>query len=586
MDNIYENHFIFLKHISQYCFILLKINKNIFQYIYFYLLKKYIIKKEREGLMDKKRIVILGGGFGGVYTALHLEKYHQSNLEITLVNRENYFVFQPMLAEVVGGSVGILDTVSALRKMLKKTTLLIREIEAIDMAQSEVILAPQFTHSPLKIHYDYLVLALGGITDFSKSPGLQEHAFPFKNLADSLVIRNRVIDAIEAAAIEENPTLKQKLLTFLVGGGGFSGTEIVAEVNDLVRKLIKAYPTIDPKEAKVILVHSKERLLEHELCDNLGRYAEKILRKRGVDIRFNAKLKSATPEEAILDNGERIPCKTVISTVPGAINPLLDQIDLPKIKGRMEAEATLQVKGQKHPVIWAIGDCAAIPHLSNGKGLCPPTAQFAIRQAKVLAHNLVATLKGKECKNFSFKALGMLGALGHRSAVAEMLGFIKCSGFIAWVLWRLIYWMKLPGISRKVKVGISWLLDMVIPSEAVQLKITPSQGVAQLHFETGETIFNEGDVGDYLYIIVDGSVEVLKKVDGASKQIATLGRGEYFGEMALLNQKSRSATIRCTAPTNVLALRAQDFGLLIANLKDLKSSFEETEQNRRKELEK
>ncbi|MBI3211961.1 MAG: FAD-dependent oxidoreductase [Simkania negevensis] len=533
-----------------------------------------------------EKIIILGGGFGGVYTAMHLEKHLRKNktlYEIILINRENYFVFQPMLAEVIGGSVDLLDTINPLRKLLPHTTLFIRDIESIDIDKKQVILSPKFSHTPFALDYDHLILALGNVTDFRGTAGLHEHALPFKNLADTLAIRNQLIDVLEAASTEKNEELRKKLLTFVVGGGGFSGTEVVAELNDFVRKLAKKYPSINRKEIRVILVHSKDRVMDREMSPSLGHYAAKLLRKRGVEILFNTLLISATPEEAVLSSNQRIACKTIISTVPSSPNLLIEPLHLPFDKGKIVTDSSMLVKG--HSNLWALGDCAAIPNLTNG-GICPPTAQFAIREAKILAYNLLATLKGKKKKEFRFKALGMMGALGHRRAVAELFGKFKFSGTIAWILWRLIYWIKLPGADRKLKVAIAWLLDILLPIEAVQIKTVPDKGIAELHFEPGEIIFHQGDIGDYLYIIVRGEVEVFIMEKGKEKVVAKLGQGQYFGEMALLNQRSRSASVRCLNPVDVLALKKNDFGILIANFAHLRRDFEETEQKRREEIEK
>ena len=536
--------------------------------------------------MRRKQIVILGGGFGGIYTAMHLEKLQKKykNFDIHLVNKENYFVYQPMLAEVVGGSLGILDTVSSIRRLLPNSELYIRDVEAIDIDKKVVSLSPQFSHSSYKLYYDHLVLALGNVTDFRGTPGLHEHALPFKNLADSIAIRNQVIDAIETASNIHDPIFRKQLLTFVVGGGGFSGVEAVAEINDLAKKMAKKLPRISPDEIRVVLVHSKNLLMERELSESLGKYAAELLQKRGVEILFGRRLASATPEEAILADGSRISSKTIISSVPSSPNPLIETLDLPKEKGKIKTEGSLRVQGRDD--IWAIGDCALIPLVKEDNKPCPPTAQFAIREAKVLAKNIIAKNDGKPEEDFYFKALGMLGALGHHSAVAELFGKFKFSGILAWALWRMIYWMKLPGIDRKIKVMFSWMLDMLIPIETVQLKIAPSQGIAQLHFESGEIIFHEGDVGDYLYIIADGQVEVLKEDDNKKLQpICTLGKGEYFGEMALLNEKMRSATVRAKSSCNILALKNRDFGMLIANFSELRENFENTEKCRRKELE-
>lgn len=525
-----------------------------------------------------ERIVILGGGFGGVYTALYLQKRlkRKKDIEIALVNKDNYFTYQPMLAEVVGGSVGVLDTVSSIRSLIPNARFFFREIESIDLNQNCVELSPKFDHSTYKLHYDHLVFGLGNVTDFHDSPGLHEHALPFKNLADALVIRNRVIDAIEAAANEGDAQKRRELLTFVVGGGGFSGTEVVAEVNDLARKLADEFPQIDQKDIRVVLVHSKDRLLEREMNEKLGNYAGKLLQKRGVEIIFGQRLVSASPHEAILDNGDRIDSKTIISSVPSSPNPIITNLNLPLDHGKIKTDGGMLIEG--HTNLWAIGDCALVPLEKRG-GFCPPTAQFAIRQAKVLANNICAAINGGTHESFDFKALGMLGALGHHRAVAELFGKFRFSGIFAWMLWRMIYWVKLPGVVRKIKVAVSWMLDMLIPNENVQLKIAPTQGITKLHFEKDDVIFHEGDIGDYLYIIVGGSVEVSSKEKG---RICDLKKGEFFGEMALLNENRRNATIRSNEPTDVLALRKTDFGALIANFSQLRESFEQTEQTRRK----
>jgi NADH dehydrogenase len=528
-------------------------------------------------LESKKRIVILGGGFGGMYTAYYLEKLIKKHpdIEIVLINRDNYFVYQPMLAEVVGGSLGILDTVSNLKGLLKKTKIYIREIEAIDLEKKTIYLTPRFSHSHEPISFDYLVIGLGNVTDFKGMPGLHEHALGFKNLADAVSIRNRLIEIVEDAANTENPILKKELLTVVVGGGGFSGTEVVAEINDFIRRIAKNYPTISKEDIRVVLVHSKDRLMERELSPSLSHYAEKILKKRGVEIIYNTQLIAASQQEAVLSDGRRIQAKTIVSTVPSSPNPLLVGLDLPQEKGKILCEDTLQVQGIPH--LFAVGDCAKIP--LNG-GFCPPTAQFAIREAKTLAFNILAAIHGQKQKTFFHKTLGMMGALGHQRAVGEFFGIIKVSGFFAWLMWRAVYWVKLPGIDRKLKVLFSWILDMLIPPESVQLKLEPSQGIMPLHFEANEIIFHEGDIGDYLYIITKGKVEVLKNIEGKSTPVATLCQGEYFGEMALVNQRTRSATIRCIEPTDVLALKKRDFGLLVSSFSQLKQEFERSSKQR------
>src|SRR6201988_2515317 len=525
------------------------------------------------------RVVILGGGFAGVYTAMYLEKALRrgKDLEIVIINKENYFVFQPMLAEVVSGSIGILDTVSPMRRMLPKPDLHIREIELIDTHSQTITTTPGFSHQPNMIHYDHLVLALGNVTDFRGLRGLPEHAIPFKNLSDALYIRNHVIHALEEAPIEHRDAkLRSELLTFVVAGGGFSGVEVAADLNDFVRSVIKNYPQIDPEEIKVVLLHALDRILP-EMDEKLALYAQHILTRRGVEIRLNTRLAAATRVEAILANGDRIPTRTLISTVPSSPNQLIDTLKLPKERGRLKVDSSLLVEGTNN--VWGLGDCALVPMKAGG--LCPPTAQFAIRQAKTAANNIVASINGGERKLFQCKELGKLGALGHRSAVAQVLG-INISGFMAWFMWRSIYLMKLPGWGRRLKVAASWTLDLVLPPELVQLKLGNTQSVVHEHFEPGQDVFREGDIGDRLYIITQGKADVIRKNGEDDVHLAQLGAGEYFGEMALLNQTTRNATVRCVEALDVLSIPKRDFSALAANLPTMRENIEKVMAQRRR----
>lgn len=530
--------------------------------------------------MTKQRIAILGGGFAGVYTAMYLEKYckHLEDVEVALISRDNYFTYQPMLSEVVGGSLGVYDTVSSLRSLLPKTTLYIREVSEIHAIEKEIHLSPNFNHKNLCLTYDHLVIALGNVTDFRNSPaGLHEHALPFKNLSNALSLRNHLIDVVETAANEQDPELKKQLLTFIVGGGGFSGVEAVAEINDFVRSLSKKMCHIRDDEIRVMLVHRNDRLMHRELSTSLSRYAEKILSKRGVEVCFNDQLLSATPMEAILEKAGRIPSSTIVSTVPASSNPLIETLPFECIGGRIQTDPTLQVVGSDS--VWAVGDCAAIPLLGM-EGHCPPTAQFAIREAKTLAKNLIATLSGKKKKVFKFKQVGMMAALGHHRAVGELFGCIKLSGLSAWFIWRMVYLWKLPSFRRKVKVAVTWILEILFPNEPVQLKVEQSKGISHLHFEKGETIFHQGDVGDYLYIVVEGEVEITCNEKEKNKKLGVVKEGEYFGEMALMNQKQRTATATCLTSADIVAIRKRDFHILMKNFDDLRSHFQKTKQAR------
>jgi NADH:ubiquinone reductase (H+-translocating) len=520
----------------------------------------------------KTRVVIVGGGFAGIYAAQSLEELGGDDLDIVLINKENHFVFQPLLPEVISGTIGLLDVVSPIRRLLRKTDLHVREVESIDLANKTITTSTGFHPHPHVLPYDHLVLALGTVTDFRGLRGLPEHAFPFKTLGDALALRNHVIRALEEAAIEQHDDdLRRRLLTFVVAGGGFSGVEVVAELNDFVREVAKSYRGIDPREIRVVLLHSQDRILP-EMTEKLALFAQRILRGRGVDIRLGARLKAATGEAALLGDGTAIDTKTLVSTVPSSPHPLIEALTLPKSKnGRIEVLPTLEVKGM--PGIWALGDCAVVP--APDGGIAPPTAQHATRQARTAAENILASMRGESGKAFAFRGLGKMGSLGRKSAVAEIFG-VPISGIVAWFMWRTIYLMKIPGWPRRIKVAASWTLDLFLPPELVQLPVGGSTGVMREHFEPGQDVFHQGDVGDRIYIIVSGKADVIKD----ERTVASLARGQYFGEIALLDQTRRNATVRCVDPMDVLALPKREFSVLAANLPELRQSLEMVSRQR------
>ncbi|HEV8471493.1 MAG TPA: FAD-dependent oxidoreductase [Methylomirabilota bacterium] len=528
------------------------------------------------------RILILGGGFGGVYTALTLEKLLKREIargavELGLVSRENYIVFQPMLPEVISGSIGLTETITPIRRLCPNTNLYTRTIESIDLTHRSVAATATFGSRQCHLHWDHLVIALGNVTSFAGQPGLPEYALPFKYLGDALALRNRIIHTLEEADIEQDSELRRALLTFVVAGGGFSGVEAVAELNDFVRVAAKSFRNVRPEEIRVVLLHAGGLILP-ELPQSLAEFAQRLLARRGVEIRLNTRLAGATVDTALLAGGERIATRTLVSTVPSGPNPLLATLPLKTERGRLVVDATLAVPG--HPGVWAVGDCAAAHDARTGE-LCPPTAQHATRQATCVARNIVAALRSAPGQAFAFRALGKMGSLGRRSAVAEIFG-VKLSGFLAWFLWRTVYLLKLPGLDRKVRVAVDWTLDFVLKPDIVQLKTERNVGVRREYFEPGQVVFREGDRGDWLYVVTDGEVEVLKRNGGGEPTtLGRLGPGECFGEIALVSDGPRTATVRAVIPTNVLAVDREAFQALFATLPPLRGFFESLIETRR-----
>jgi NADH dehydrogenase len=522
------------------------------------------------------RILILGGGFGGVYTALTLEKLlkrelREGRVELGLVSRDNYIVFQPMLPEVISGSIGILDTITPIRRLCPSTNLYTRAVEKIDLDRKHVFAAAGFGSRQCALEYDHLVIALGNVTSFAGQPGLAEHALPFKYLGDALALRNRIIHTLEEADIERDPEVRRALLTFVVAGGGFSGVEAVAELNDFVRTAAKAFRNILREEIRVILLHALGLILP-ELPESLAEFAQRLLMKRGVEIKLNTRLHGATADAALLVGGERIPTRTLVSTVPSTANPLVAALPVKKEKGRIIVGRHLELPD--HPGVWAVGDCAWVVDTRTGEP-CPPTAQHATREAMCAAQSIAAAIRGGARREFSFTALGKMGSLGHHSAVAEIFG-MKLSGFLAWWLWRTVYLMKLPGLDRKIRVATDWTLDLILPPDITQLKIEHPESIRREHFEPNEIIFREGDRGDRLYVLVDGEVEVTQHVPGRGDlPLRQLGPGECFGEIALVSDRPRSATVRSLTSVNVLALDRDAFQALFSHLPPLRGFFEQ-----------
>src|ERR1700739_800019 len=293
---------------------------------------------------DPKQLPSIGGGFEGVYTARYLEKLlRPEDASITLINRENYWVYQPMLPDIISGSIGLTNVVSPIRRLCPRTNLIMREVRDINLKKQIVTISPGFRPRQLQLKYDYLVIALGSITNFHGMPGMMENAMPFRTLADAMVLRNHLIHVLEEADVEKNPELRRQLLTFVVGGGGFSGVEVMAELNDFVHSVKRNYLRLRNEPHRCVIVQAGDRILP-EMSETLAIFAQRILRKRGVEIILNDRLKAATSERAILQSGTGIPSKPLISTVPSALPPVIQKLDCPNERGKLLVNTGLELK--------------------------------------------------------------------------------------------------------------------------------------------------------------------------------------------------------------------------------------------------
>jgi NADH dehydrogenase len=422
-----------------------------------------------------QRILVLGGGFAGVETVRALEKRlgGRQDVEIWLVNQDNFMLFTPLLPEVCSGVLEPRHVVSPLRGMVKRpsTWCITADVEGIDL-DARVVTVLGGDGDLHRLGYDWLVLAVGGVTHTFGIPGIDQYAMGMKTLADAFGLRNRIIEMFERAELEEDPEQRRAQLTFVVGGGGFSGVETAGELEDFVRRVRKRYyPKIAPEQISTYLVELGDRLLGEQTPD-MGAYARRRLAQRGYQVRLNTAIKEVRENEVVIhheDSDEVIPTRTVVWTGGVRPAPVVRDSGVETDKaGRVQTQATMQTSRDG---VWAIGDCAIIPNVDdpNGKPHAP-TAQNAVREAKALADNILARIDGREQRPFRYKPLGQLASIGHHTGVGVVFG-VKVRGIIAWFMWRGYYWSRAPGFNRKVRVGIDWLLTAIFGADPVQLKV-------------------------------------------------------------------------------------------------------------------
>jgi len=397
---------------------------------------------------------------------------------------------------------------------------------------------------------------------------MAEHSLPLKTLGDAFQLRNHVLRCFEEAELEDDDARRQKILTVVAIGGGFSGVETIGTLHDMMRSVLRWYPRARTTGCKAILVQSGDRLLQ-ELTPELGQFACRTLQRRGVEVLLNTTVREATPEGVVLSTGALLRAGTVICTVGNSPHQLVRAAGLPEERGRLLVDEYLRVLGSDH--VWAVGDNALVPDVHRG-GFCPPTAQYAMRQGSQCARNVRAVIHGEALTALSFGGFGQLASVGHHTGVGRLLGF-NISGIMAWVLWRFIYLAKVPGLRNKIQIGLDWILEWLFPHDITMIDVRRTTQLKRAHYRQGDIVFRQGDLGDHFYIIQSGEVEVLRQEDGIpERRLAVRSTGDSFGEVAIMKGIARTATVRCLTSLDVIMVTRQDFSMLVGSSEPFKWS--------------
>ena len=509
------------------------------------------------------KLVIIGGGFSGVFTAKNIIKKFSSqqlkSIDIELISNHNYFVFQPLLPEVSSGIINPHDAVSPLRTLLPKIKHRLAEVKSIDGKNKKISVLQGRHKKIIHIDYDQLIIACGQESNLNL-PGFVDHTLTMKDLGDAFLLRNHVLNCLELADVTLDAQIKEHALTFVIIGAGFSGIETAGELQDMVKKSLKYYPSIALDEIHFIVVQKDKRILT-QLTQSLSSYAHRKLTQRNIDIRLDTGVTQATEKYLITDTDEKIYTHTIITTIGNGPRDFISR-SFELEYGKIPVDGYMA--STQYDDIWALGDVALIPmdEQKTGMKYAPPTAQFAVQEANIISQNIKAVLFGQTKQVFNFSPLGLMASLGAYQGVIE-IGKIRLSGILAWAMWRGIYVVKLPGFIAQLRVTLNWFMDYIFPRTLVQVSPVSQRSIKRAHFIEGDIIHQEGDLITHFSLILSGKV-ICKN----TQEQYELGKQAILCRHIEDYQSSYQHTITALDKTTLLLVPRDEFLLLKNNFNE------------------
>ncbi len=518
------------------------------------------------------RVVVLGGGFVAVGACRSMRRAIRSGeLDVTVVLRDNYLCAHGLIPEMVTGRIAPGTILNPARRIFSGARVHVAEIESLDLDARRVTTTRDLDGARFELEYDHALLAVGTVDNLEVYPGLAEHAFKLKQFEDCFALRNHILEMFELADIETDPEERRRLLTFVVAGGGFAGTEVAGELADLARLLTKReFPRIRRDECRVVIVHPGKTLLpefygsgsverKSKAFPKLIEYAMRHVEKLGVELKLETRVAGATPNEVHFSNGERVPTRTIISAVGTKQSPVLAGLPLAfDERGKVRTDECMRVEG--HEGLWAAGDCAAVPHPHGGT--CPPVALWARAEGRHVGKNIArVAAAGNEPRRFRkvIRAQGV--SIGRRTGVSEAFG-IGFHGKFAWLGFRTVMMTVIPSWDRRLRMLADWAIWPLVGRDIVQMGYgtKPDFEVRHNVYQPGEVIAERKRPVRHVHVIVEGEAEVLRQVDGRDEAFSMLGPGDHFGRKWL--EQSEGEAVRAKSLVRTMALRADQANVL------------------------